>query len=155
LWLSYTLFAKFCWISMVTLLPWLLDFHGYPVTMVAGFPRLPCYHGCWSSMVVLLSWLLVFHGYSVAMVACKLTAEWRRNRGFHVHDRAGFRGVYHFRVYQGLTEFHRVTKLPDTHMTDEFNPEYTRVTSVRFEVNKLGRVTRLIPCWQRYKICRY
>jgi hypothetical protein len=97
-------------------------------------------------MVALLSWLLVFHGYSIAMVACKLTAEWRRNRGYHVHDRAKFMGVYDFRVHQGLTEFHRVTQLSDTHMTDEFNPEYTRVTSVRFEVNKLRRVTRLIPC---------
>ena len=124
----------------------LLVFYGYPITMVAGFPWLPFYHGCWFSMVTMLSWLLVFHGYSVAMVAYKLTVEWCRNMGYHVHDRAEFRDVYDFPVYQGLTEFHRVTQLSGTHKTDEFNPEYTRDTSVRFEVNKLRRMTRLIPC---------
>lgn len=54
---------------MFTPLSWLLAFNGYPVTMVAGFPRFPSYHGCWFSMVTLLPWLLVFRGYSVAMVA--------------------------------------------------------------------------------------
>jgi hypothetical protein len=124
-----------CWISTVSLLPCLLDFHGFPVTMVAGIPWLLCCHGCWCSMVTLLPWLRY-----------KLTVEWRRNRAYHVHDRADFRGVCCFRVYQGLTEFLRATQLPGTHMTDEFNHELTRVTSVRFGVNKLRRVTRLILC---------
>jgi hypothetical protein len=84
-----------CCISMVTLLPWLLDFSGYPVTMFAEFQWLPCYHGCWLLMVTLFtivagfprfpsyycSWfpmvtllprLLVFSGYSVAMVAIQI-----------------------------------------------------------------------------------
>jgi len=54
-----------CWISIVTLLTWLLYFYGYAVTMIAGFQWLPCYHGCWISMVTLLPWLLVFNGYPV------------------------------------------------------------------------------------------
>lgn len=88
--------------------------------MVAGFQWLPCYHGCWISTVSLLPWLLVFRGYSVAMVAgipwllCCHGCDTNRllsdiETGDNVHDRAEFRVVYGFRVYQGLVEFLRVT----------------------------------------------
>jgi hypothetical protein len=60
--------VKQLWLSY-TFLPRLLDFYGYPVTMVAGFPWVPCYNGCWISAVTLLLWLLVFHGYPVTMLA--------------------------------------------------------------------------------------
>ena len=94
---------------MVTLLPWLLDFHGFSFTIFAGFPWFLCCHGCWYSMVTLLPWLRY-----------KLTVEWLRNRGY-VHDRAEFRVVYGLRDYQGRTEFLRVTHLTVAHMTDECN----------------------------------
>ena len=35
-----------CWISTVSLLPWLLVFRSYSVAMVAGIPWLLCCHGC-------------------------------------------------------------------------------------------------------------
>jgi hypothetical protein len=119
----------------------LFDFHGYPVTIVGGFPCLLFCHSCWYSMAILLPWLRYI-----------LTVEWRRNRGYHVRDRAEFRGVYGFRVYQCLIEFIRVTQLTATHKTREFNPEYTRVKTARFGVNKLRRVTRLFPCWRRFTV---
>jgi len=55
-----------CWISIVTLLPWLLYFYGYALTMVAGFQWLPCYHGCWSSVVTLFT--MDFHGFPLTIV---------------------------------------------------------------------------------------
>ena len=143
-----------CWISVATLLPWLLVFHGYS------------YHGFWISMVTLLPWLMDFHCYSVTVVAgfpwffsyhgYDIIDCWvASNRGYHVHDRADFRGFHGFRVYQGLIKFLRVEQLTGTPTTNEFNPENTRVTSVRFGVNKLNRVKRLIPCWQRFTVDQY
>ena len=166
-----------CWFSMITLLPWLLVFHFYSATVVAGFPWLLFCRGCWFSIFILLPWLLVFHDYSFVVVAgfpffsATMVAgfPWffsyhgydiidcwvASNRGYHVHDRADFRGFHGFRVYQGLIKFLRVEQLTGTPTTNEFNPENTRVTSVRFGVNKLNRVKRLIPCWQRFTVDQY
>jgi len=143
LWLSYTLFAMFagflllpcyhgCCISMVTLLPWLLDFSGYLVTMVVGLQWLPCLP--WISTVSLLPLFLVFHGYSVTMVA---GIQWLLCcHGCDINW--VFSGVETgdtmFKIEQNIevstvSVFTRVvTQLTVTHTTDEFNLEYTRVS---------------------------